>query len=135
MAFLIALLVSKNREKMKQDTAATRNKKAERVAKGRLKKAFQYLKVKDQDHFYVEMSQALWGYIADKMGIEQSKLSMDTVSEAMKEKNVDEELTNQFVEALNSCEFARFAPGDAEAKMDDLYQKGLEVITKAEKRL
>ena len=93
------------------------------------------MKVKDQDHFYVEMSQALWGYIADKMGIEQSKLSMDTVSEAMKEKNVDEELTNQFVEALNSCEFARFAPGDAEAKMDDLYQKGLEVITKAEKRL
>ncbi len=135
LAFLIALLVSKNREKMKQDTAATRNKKAERVAKGRLKKAFQYLKVKDQDHFYVEMSQALWGYIADKMGIEQSKLSMDTVSEAMKEKNVDEELTNQFVEALNSCEFARFAPGNAEAKMDDLYQKGLEVITKAEKRL
>ena len=59
------------------------------------------------------MSAALWGYIADKCGIEQSKLSMDTVSEAMKAKNVPDDLVAEFVDTLNSCEFARFAPGDA----------------------
>jgi len=135
LLFIILLLVSKNREQSKLDVAANRNKKATKVARGRLKKADQYLKVKDQNNFYVEMSQALWGYIADKLGIEQSKLSMDTVSEAMKEKNVPDDLTQQFVDTLNSCEFARFAPGDAEEKMGDLYQKGIEVITKAEKVL
>ena len=31
--------------------------------------------------------------------------------------------------------FATLAPGSAEEKMDDLYQKGIEVITKAEKVL
>jgi len=128
-------MVSKKREQSKQDVAANRNKKATKVARARLKKADQYLKVKDQNNFYVEMSQALWGYISDKLGIERSKLSMDTVSEAMKEKNVPDDLTQQFVDTLNSCEFARFAPGDAEAKMGDLYQKGIEVITKAEKVL
>ena len=135
LVFIIMLLVSKKREHDKQDTAATRNKKATKVARGRLKKADQYLKVKDQDKFYVEMSQALWGYISDKLGIERSKLSMDTVSEAMKGKNVPDDLTQQFVDTLNSCEFARFAPGSAEEKMDDLYKKGIEVITKAEKVL
>ena len=135
LVFIIMLLVSKKREHDKQDTAANRNKKATKVARGRLKKADQYLKVKDQDKFYVEMSQALWGYIADKLGIERSKLSMDTVSEAMKDKNVPDDLTQQFVDTLNSCEFARFAPGSAEEKMDDLYKKGIEVITKAEKVL
>lgn len=135
LAFVIVLLVSKKHEQSKEDTMANRNKKATKVARGRLKKAEQYLKVKDQDNFYVEMSQALWGYIADKLGIERSKLSMDTVSEAMKEKNVPDDLTQQFIDTLNQCEFARFAPGNAEEKMGDLYQKGIEVITKAEKVL
>ena len=135
LIFIVLLLVSKKREQSKEDTMANRNKKATKVARGRLKKADQYLKVKDQDNFYVEMSQALWGYISDKLGIERSKLSMDTVSEAMKEKNVPDDLTQQFIDTLKNCEFARFAPGNAEEKMDDLYRKGIEVITKAEKVL
>ena len=135
LVFVIALLLSKKREELKQDNAANRNRKADKVARGRLKKANQYLKVKDQEHFYEEMSQALWGYIADKLAIERSKLSMDTVSETMKGKNVPDDLTQQFVDTLNNCEFARFAPGNAEEKMDDLYRRGIEVITKAEKVL
>lgn len=133
--FIILLLVLKKREQLSQDTAVNRNRKADKVARGRLKNAYQFLKAKDQEKFYVELSQALWGYIADKLGIERSKLSMDTVSETMKEKNVPDELTQQFVDTLNSCEFARFAPGSAEEKMDDLYQRGIDVISKAEKVL
>ena len=133
--FIILLFVLKKREQLTQDTAANRNRKADKVARGRLKNAYQHLKAKDQEKFYVEMSQALWGYIADKLGIERSKLSMDTVSETMKGKNVPDELTQQFIDTLNSCEFARFAPGSAEEKMDDLYQRGIDVISKAEKVL
>lgn len=135
LLFIVLLFVLKKREQNAKDTAANRNRKADKVARGRLKNAYQHLKAKDQDKFYVEMSQALWGYIADKLGIERSKLSMDTVSETMKEKKVPDELTQQFVDTLNSCEFARFAPGSAEEKMDDLYQRGIEVISKAEKVL
>ena len=135
LAFVIMLFVLKKHEEMSKDTAASRNRKADKVARGRLKLAAQYLKDKKQDKFYEEMSQALWGYIADKTGIERSKLSMSTVSETMKEKQVPDALTQQFVDTLNSCEFARFAPGSAEEKMDDLYQRGLEVISKAEKVL
>ena len=135
VVFVVLLFVLKKRAEMAKDTAANRNRKADKVARGRLKNAYQHLKAKDQDKFYVEMSQALWGYIADKLGIERSKLSMDTVSETMKSKNVPDELTQQFVDTLNSCEFARFAPGSAEEKMDDLYQRGIDVISKAEKVL
>lgn len=133
--FIVLLFVLKKREQLTKDTAANRNRKADKVARGRLKNAYQYLKAKDQEKFYIEMSQALWGYIADKTGIERSKLSMDTVSETMKAKNVPDVLTQQFVDTLNNCEFARFAPGNAEEKMDDLYQRGIDVISKAEKVL
>jgi hypothetical protein len=135
LLFIILLFALSKREQLSKDTAANRNRKADKVARGRLKNAYQHLKAKDQEKFYVEMSQALWGYIADKLGIERSKLSMDTVSETMKDKNVPDELTQQFIDTLNSCEFARFAPGSAEEKMDDLYQKGIDVISKAEKVL
>ncbi len=135
LLFVVLLLVLKKRQQLSQDTAANRNRKADKVARGRLKSALQYLKAKDQEKFYVEMSQALWGYIADKTGIERSKLSMDTVSETMHAKNVPDDLTQQFVDTLNSCEFARFAPGSAEEKMDELYQKGIDVISRAEKVL
>ena len=53
----------------------------------------------------------------------------------MKSKNVSDDIINEFVELLNNCEYARFAPGDPSKKMDELYQKGIELITKAEKLL
>ena len=133
--FVVAVLLSKKRANDKKDTVGMRNKRATKEANKRLKNASKFLKDKDQDKFYTEMSAALWGYIADKCGIEQSKLSMDTVSEAMKAKNVPDDLVAEFVDTLNSCEFARFAPGDAEQKMEGLYHKGLDVITQAERKL
>lgn len=134
VAFLIIwALVSKNRQ-FKQDTLRVRNKQATKVARGRLKNAYTYLKNNDQGHFYEEMSQALWGYISDKLGIERSVLSMETVKAAMTGKGMAESLADEFVDTLNTCEFARFAPGDAASKMQGLYDKGLEVIMKVEKQ-
>ena len=133
--FAIALVIYKRINKLNQNQVLVRNKKATKIAKKRLQNAFNYLKIKDQNHFYEEFSQALWGYISDKLNISRSQLSMDSVKEMMSNKNVPEDIVNQFIELLNNCEYARFAPGDPEKKMDDLYQKGLEVITKAEKSL
>ena len=135
LVFLVALIIVKKQRQFKQDVVLVRNKKATKVAKGRLKNAYKYLKNKDQDHFYEEMSMALWGYISDKLGIERSVLSMDTVKEAMMSKGIGEELSSQFVDTLNTNEFARFAPGDATSKMEELYEKGLDVIMKVEKTI
>lgn len=135
LMFITALLLVRKRRQFKQDVVLVRNKKATKVAKGRLKNAYRFLKEKDQNHFYEEMSQALWGYISDKLGIERSVLSMETVKEAMMAKGIDEALSNEFVDTLNTCEFARFAPGDAAEKMQGLYDKGMDVIMKVEKTI
>ena len=135
VVFAIALVIHRRVNKFNHNQVLVRNKKATKIAKKRLKNAYGYLKIKDQNHFYEELSQALWGYISDKLNISRSQLSMDTVREMMSGKNVPEEIVNQFIELLNSCEFARFAPGDPDKKMEELYEKGLEVITKAEKNL
>ena len=133
VVFLVLLLLVRKRRQFKQDVVLVRNKKATKVAKGRLKQARKYFEANDQDRFYEEMSQALWGYISDKLGIERSVLSMDTAREAMMAKGIAGEVADEFVETLNTCEFARFAPGDAASKMEGLYEKGLEMIMKVEK--
>ena len=133
--FAVALIIYRKVNKFNQNQVLVRNKKATKIAKKRLHNAYSYLKIKDQNHFYEEFSQAVWGYISDKLNIARAKLSMDTVREMMSDKNVPEDIVNQFIELLNNCEFARFAPGDPEKKMEELYEKGVEVITKAEKNL
>ena len=135
IVFIVALMLVKKQRQFKQDVVLVRNKQATKVAKGRLKNAYKFLKEQDQNHFYEEMSQALWGYISDKLGIERSVLSMDTVKEAMMQKGIEESLANEFVETLDTCEFARFAPGDAASKMQGLYDKGMDVIMKVEKTI
>lgn len=133
--FVSALIIHDKVNKFNKNEVLVRNKKATKTAKKRLQRAYNYLKVNDQNHFYEEYAQALWGYISDKLNIARSQLSMDTVKEMMFGKNAPEDIVNQFIELLNSCEFARFAPGDPGKKMDKLYQKGIDVISKAERVL
>lgn len=133
--FIIALVIFKRKVQFNKDQGLARNKQATKVAKKRLTNAYNFLKINNQNSFYEELSQALWGYISDKLNIVRSQLSMETVKEMMLSKNVSEDIVNEFIELLNNCEFARFAPGDPNKKMDDLYQKGIELITKSEKLL
>lgn len=133
--FIAVLIINKKINKFNSDKVLVKNRKATKIAKKRFKNAHNHLVTNNQNRFYEEFSQAVWGYISDKLNIPLSQLSMDSVREIMTNRNVPEDIVNEFVDLLNTCEFARFAPGDANKKMDDLYQKGIELITKAEKLL
>lgn len=133
--FIVTLVIYKKVNKFNKNQVLVKNKQATKIAKKRLNNAHNYLIGNNQNGFYEEFSQALWGYISDKLNISRSQLSMNSVREIMLSKDVSEEIVNEFVELLNNCEFARFAPGDSNKKMDELYNKGIELITKAEKIL
>ena len=131
--FALAIIYSKKQDKLNANQSMLRYRKATKIARNRLKSAAILMKQKSQNEFYNEMSQALWGYISDKYMIARADLSIDSVKNALIDKETPVELIEQFVETLNKCEYARFAPGDAGKKMEDLYQLGIEVITKAER--
>jgi hypothetical protein len=110
-----------------------RNRKATKVARKRLKLAHKHLKNKEQNEFYTEMSQALWGYVRDKFSIAPSALSLDLIADILRDKNAPEDITATLIQTLNNCEFARFAPGESGKKMEELYNQGLGIIMKIEK--
>lgn len=56
----------------------------------------------------------------------------DNIEEKLRNHGVSEELIKEFLNALNDCEFARFAPGDENQAMDKVYSSSIEVISRME---
>ena len=98
----------------------------------RMKTAGKLLAENKKEAFYDEILKAMWGYISDKLSIPVSKLSKDNISEKLRKHGVDEDLIKEFLGVLDECEFARFAPGDENEKMDKVYTSSLSVISKME---
>ncbi len=133
--FILLIIIWKNHTKKRNNISLMKNKKATKVARKNLRKAHVFLKSGSKEEFYIEISQALWGYLSDKFNIPRAELSMDSVNEALLKKKVNEEIIRQFIDTLNNCEFARFAPGDSSSTMDKIYREALEIISKIEREL
>jgi hypothetical protein len=133
--FIVFIIIYKNELKKRSNVALVRNRKATKVAQKRLKTAQHFLHEKKQNEFYEEVSQAIWGYLSDKFSIPLANLSIDTVNETLTKKEVKQEIIDKFIETLNNCEFARFAPGDSHANMEQIYNEAMNVISLMERDL
>lgn len=133
--FLFFIIYWREQIRLQSNQQLLRNRKAEKMARKRLKTARKFLQNKQETEFYDEIFRALWGYLSDKLSIPVSILNKETVHGAFKSQKVSEELSHNFLSALDECEFARFAPGPKEDKMADIYQKALETIVTIEKDL
>ncbi len=133
--FLAIVVLWRKLAARRSDTVLMKNLRATKIARKRLRKSEEYQKSGKQDEFYVEISQALWGYLSDKFSIPLAGLSIDSVHDALVRKNVNEEIIAQFTETLNNTEFARFAPGEKTINMERIYAQALEIITKIEREL
>ncbi|MFV0586754.1 BatD family protein [Bacteroides reticulotermitis] len=132
IAFVIFFIVYRKQAAANANAAKVRTKKANKVAIKRMKLAGKLLSENKKESFYDEVLKALWGYISDKLNIPVSRLTKDNIEEKLIKHGVDEELIRDFLNALNECEFARFAPGDENQAMDKVYSSSIEVISKME---
>jgi hypothetical protein len=121
--------------KLRNDTAMLKYRKATKVSRKRLKLAGQFLKNKNENAFYEEVSRALWGYLSDKLIIDKASLSVDNVKDVLEKRKVTTNIINQFIETLNHTEYARFAPGNKSENMEKIYNKALAIISKIEREL
>lgn len=123
-----AIILGRRKQAQQQDIAGMRLRRATKEARRRLKKAATYLFTNDDNRFYEEIYKAIWGCLADKYNIELSRLSSDTVRECLIEKQVPEQQQNRIMKTLQDVDFARFAPGDATAKKQQIYDEAMQMI-------
>ena len=105
-----------------------RLRRATKEARKRLKKAASHLNDGNDNLFYEEIYKAIWGCLADKYNIELAALSSDTVKECLVEKQVSDSQQELIMKTLHDVDFARFAPGDATSKKQQIYDQALQMI-------
>lgn len=132
LLFILFFIAYRKQVKENADIALVRTKKANKMAVRRLKVAGKLLKEHKKEAFYDEVLRAVWGYLSDKLNIPQASLTKDNVEAELVRYGVDEPLINEFMDVLNTCEFARYAPAQAPDAMDKLYDLTVDAIGKME---
>jgi len=137
--FLIPLFLSvilfvffRKQAKDNSDINLVKNKKANRVALKRLKLAAKLLSEGNKEKFYEEVLKAVWTYLSDKLSIPVSALTKEHVESELAKKNIDSALINEFIQILNTCEFARYAPNSGQQEMGNLYDDTMKAISELE---
>ncbi len=134
---LFILLIIWRRKQIQQnaDVASMKNKKANKVAQKRLHLANTYLKENQHEKYYEEMTRAIWGYLSDKLTIPVADLSKEKANENLLLKNISNETILELNEIIENCEFARYSPNSDSSKMNEIYNKSTELISKLEQNI
>lgn len=132
LCFVGYILLHRKQMAENANVAKMRTKKANKVAVKRLKVAQKLLKENKKNEFYDEILRALWGYLSDKLSIPVSRLNKDNVASELLSKGVSEEIVKDLEAVLGESEFARYAPGNPGAAMDNVYTMSMNVISKME---
>ena len=130
--FIAFFFIYRKQRKENANLALVRTRKANKIAAKRLKLAGKLMQEKKKEEFYDEVLRALWGYLSDKLNIPQANLTKDNVETELIRYGVDDELIHTFIDILNTCEFARYAPSESSDAMDKLYVKTVDAIGKME---
>ena len=123
-----AIFQTKKHQADTLDVTGMRKKRATRIARRRLKKAAALLGSDDTNAFYEEIYKAIWGCLSDKYSIPLSQLNRDSVSACLVEKQVPNEQQESIMKVLQDVDIARFAPGDAHAQKQTIYDESLIMI-------
>ena len=132
IVFITLFVIFRQRAIDNANVTKMRGKKANKVATKRLKMAARLMTDNKPSEFYDEVLRALWGYVGDKLNIPVAQLSHDNISQKLAERNVHQSIIDQFIGAIDECEFERYAPGDPKGNMNKVYDKAMLAIEKIE---
>ena len=116
----------------RSDVVGTRNRKALKVARARLKNASVFLKQGLYSAFYEELHKALHGYISDKLMLPVADLTRERIGEELSSRGKDEAVIQALSDILDACEYARYAPASGSEAMEKHYEQAVKVISEIE---
>lgn len=132
VAFFVLLAIFRKRAINNADIVKTRGKKANKIARKRLKKASLLMFQHKRDEFYDEVLRALWGYVSYKLNMPVESLSRENIKDNLSAHGVPTESVDKFMSALNECEFERYAPGDPSGNMEKTFESAMSAIMEIE---
>ncbi|MCH5222488.1 MAG: protein BatD [Muribaculaceae bacterium] len=114
------------------DILAVRSRKANRMARKRLKRAATYMNAGDKDNFHDEIIRSLWGYVGDKLKIPTSELSRENIYGKLAMQGIDDSQIDSLIKLIDDVEFEKYAPSSGQSQMKDIYDKTVETMNNLE---
>jgi hypothetical protein len=87
----------------------------------------------NKDSFYASLESALFNFIKSKYLIEREDFSKDRLKSILEKDKISDNIIEDLIDIINSCELARYTPTTAEG-MDQDYEKAVKVISNFDKR-
>lgn len=133
----VALLVSllwyyRKTLKARSNVELMKNKRANKVAKKRLKQARAFMEANDSNKFHAEILKALWGYLSDKLTIPVSELNKENITSELEKYGAEENVVKDVMAILDKCEFAQYAPELGGSNMKEVYDEASDIMDKLE---
>ncbi len=100
-------------DRLAENVALARARRANREANKRLKKARSLLALETQKEFYAEVARSVLGFLADKFNLPAAGLVSEDVEGHLRQRKVEEELIKETLALLQDCDFHRFAPTES----------------------
>jgi hypothetical protein len=135
LAFIGLVVYKRRRAEENLDVTLRRRQKATGVARKHLKTANLLMQKKDAIAFYTEVLMALYGYVHDKTGLEMAETSRESIQEMLSSKNIHETEISSFLQIVDQCEFAKYAPVAVQMDMEPVYNQTLSLISTLEGQL
>jgi len=127
-ALLALLFVQNKQNKLAGNISLLKFQKADKKANQLLVKATKSIESNNLQEYYNYLSQALFGYLEDKLGLQKADFTIDKAIDKLKEKNASHELLKNLKQVSDKCEFARFSPDAAGNDADKQFYKSVENI-------
>lgn len=121
--------------KKNSDVIAVKERKALKMARKQLSEAEKLMKQNKKDEFYTEVLTAINNYLSFKLNISVADLSKDSIQTNLKFKQVKEETVTKLTTALETSEFAKYAPGAVSGNLEEVYKGIIEMISELEQQL
>lgn len=129
----LSFFIWRNKLEKESDVFYTRNKKAWKRTKKRLKKGFELMK-KDDDGFYEEILRAIEEYLSDRLSLNKADLSRNRINSELNSRKVDEDIIVNLMQLMDECEIARYSMAK-EADKKSVYEKAVSSLTEIEQKL
>ena len=123
-----ALIIYRRYVSMHADLAALNSRRADKLARRRLKRAHTALKRSDVESFYTELLKALWGYLGDKLRMPTSELMRDNIRQVLAEKGMSESVVEDLISLIDEAEFAKYSSAGGKGGMDAAYSHAIDTI-------
>ena len=131
---IVFVLFNDYQARISSDERLMRSRKAGRMAAKQLSLAHNLLKGGDYDQFYKAVSNALQGFVRDKLNIDLSDFSTPNVRKHLNQRQIDPQVVEEYITVLEEADFRQFANiPDSEEERRKFYERAKNVLTRLEK--